>query len=703
MNSPGQSLKVIRGACAHDCPDTCSWIVEVENGQAEKLYGNPDHPFTRGSLCGKVNHYLERVYHRDRVLYPLRRVGKKGEAKFERVSWETALADVATRWHKIIAESGAEAILPYSSAGNQGLIQMASLDRRLFGLLGCSNLERSICGEVATIGSSETNGQPYGVDPEELVHSRYIILWGTNTIVTNLHLWPVIAEARKRGAKIVVIDPIKTRTAEQADWHIAPKPASDAALALAMMHVIIRDDLVDHEFVQKFAHGYEQLADRVRQYSPESVVPLTGLDPADIERLAREYATAKPSMIRPLIGPEHHRNGAMFFRTITCLPVLTGAWRHRGGGFSRSTGSLQYSTFNNPGLLKPEHNQSNVRTLNMRDLGNDLCSNDLSPAIRSLCIWNANPVVTVPNQNRIIEGLLREDLLTIAHELFVTETAKYADYIFPATSQIEHLDLVPAWGHHYLSLNRPAIEPRGESVSNTEFFRRLAKALGRTEPWLFDSDETLIRTALASKHPWLTGITFERLWHEGFARLNHERDWRPYANGFLTPSGKANLWSDSLQQRGLDPLPAAGQIRTGTSGQLQLITGKTLFFMNASYCNLERHCKREGSLYIEINQADATSRQLKNDDLVEVFNEQGSVLAACRISQRVRPGVVWMPFGGWGDAMGNACSVNSLTPEEPTDWGGGSGFYDAFVDVKLAKRQGFNVSGAAARQASTPL
>jgi anaerobic selenocysteine-containing dehydrogenase len=614
----------------------------------------------------------------------LKRIGKKGEGKFERVSWESALHDVATRWHQIIKESGAEAILPYSLAGNQGLIQMASLDRRLFGLLGCSNLERSICGEVAGIGLAETNGKAYGVDPEELVHSRYIILWGTNTIVTNLHMWPTIAEARKRGAKIVVIDPIKTRTAEQADWHIAPKPASDAALVLAMMHVIIRDDLVDHDYVRQCAHGYEQLVERVRQYSPESVADVTGISATDIERLAHEYAAAKPSMLRPLIGPEHHHNGAMFFRTLACLPILTGAWRHRGGGLSRSTGALQYSTFDNQGLLKPETYQPNVRTLNMRDLGNDLCSRELEPPIRGLCIWSVNPVVTVPNQQRIIEGLLREDLFTIAHELFVTETAKYADYIFPATSQIEHLDLVPAWGHHYLSLNRPAIEPRGESVCNTEFFRRLARALGRTEPWLYEADEALIRTALDSGHPWLEGITFERLWEDGFARLNHELDWRPYAAGFPTPSGKANLWSDSLQQRGLDPLPAPGQIRSGKTGQLQLITSKTLFFLNSSYSHLERHCKREGTLYVEISQEDATSRQLQDEDSVEVFNEQGSVFASCRISDRVQPGVVWMPFGGWGDSLGNSRSVNVLTPEEPTDWGGGSGFYDAFVDVRLS-------------------
>ncbi len=677
------TLSLVKGACSHDCPDTCSWQVEVQDGKANKLSGNPDHPFTRGTLCAKVNHYLEKVYHPDRVLHPLKRVGAKGEGRFERTSWDEALAGIAQRWQVIMAESGAEAILPYSHAGNQGLIQMASLDRRLFGLLGCTRLERNICGEVAGTGLSSTNGCGFGVDPEELVHSRFIVLWGTNTIVTNLHLWPTIVEARRRGAKLVVIDPIRTRTAEQADWHIALRPASDGALALAMMHVIIRDDLVDHDYVSKYSVGYERLTERVQAYAPVSVEEVTGLAAADIEQLAREYATAKPSLLRPLIGIEHHRNGAMMFRTMACLPVLTGAWRHRGGGLSRSTGALQYSRLNNRGILMLEKDQPGVRTLNMRDLGNDLCSTTLDPPIRSLCLHSCNPVVTVPNQPRIVEGLLRKDLFTVVHELFVTESARYADYILPATSQIEHLDIVPAWGHHYLSLNRPAIAPRGEAVCNTEFFRRLAKALGRTEPWLFESDESLIRTALASGHSWMEGITFERLMEEGFARLNHDRDWRPFAKGgFPTRSGKAELYSETLLEAGLDPLPSAGEIRRGSGKQLQLITGKTLHFLNASYSQLERHKKREGTLFVELSAEDASRRGLREGELARVSNHQGDVVATCRVSERVRAGVAWMPFGGFGDAAGRPCSANTLTSEEPTDWGGGSGFYDAFVDVR---------------------
>ncbi len=675
-------LTIIRGACGHDCPDTCTWLVEVEDGKAHRLYGDPRHPFTRGTLCAKVNHYLERVYHPDRVLFPLRRVGRKGEGQFQRVSWDEAVSDIATRWKAIMSESGPEAIQPFSSAGNQGLIQCASLDRRLFGLLGFSRLDMNICGAVAAQGLSATMGCGTGVDPEELVHSRYIVLWGTNTIVTNLHLWPVILEARSRGARIVVVDPIRTRTAEAADWHLAIRPGSDGALALAMMHVIIRDGLVDHDYVSQHAVGYEDLVLRVRDYSPAQVASVTGLTVSDIEQFAREYATVQPSLLRPLIGIEHHRNGAMMFRTLACLPILIGAWRHRGGGLARSTHALQFSTLNITDLLMPHVHQTNVRTLNMRDLGNDLCSQSLAPPIRSLCVYNSNPAVTMPNQNRVLEGLQRDDLFTVVHDLFVTETAKFADYILPATSQIEHLDIVPAWGHHYLSLNCPAIPPAGESVCNTEFFRRLARALGRTESFLFDSDETLLRTALNSEHPWLEGITYERLQEQGYLRLNHPDDWRPFARGgFPTRSGKAELFSEALARLGHDPLPWSGEIRTSQKFGLQLITGKTLHYLNSSYSHMQRHCHREGTLHIELNEQDARRCGVADGEMVRVFNDSGSISGFCRVSEKVRPGVAWMPFGGLTDAQQSTGTVNRLTPEEPTDWGGGSGFYDAFVEV----------------------
>ena len=655
-------------------------MVEVRDGTAERLSGDPAHPFNRGTLCAKVNHYLERVYHPDRVLHPLKRSGPKGEARFVRVSWDEALADIAARWKTTIDESGPEALLPYSSAGVQGLVQMASLDRRLFGSMGCSRLERNICGAVAAAGLSSTIGTGTGIDPEQIVHSRYVVLWGTNTIVTNLHFWPLVREAQRRGAKIVAVDPIRTRTAESVDWHIQIKPSSDAALALAMMHVIVRDGLVDREYVSQHAVGYDALVERVQQYAPERVASTVGLPADGIERFAREYATTQPSLLRPLIGVEHHRHGAMQFRTLGCLPVLTGAWKHRGGGLARSTHALQFAALDMDRVKMPEVHVAGVRVLNMRDLGKDLCDRDLRPPIRSLMVYGANPMVSMPNQNRIRQGLMRDDLFTVVHDLFVTETARYADYVLPATSQIEHLDLSPAWGHLYLAMNRPAIAPRGESVSNTELFRRLAAALGRREEWLFESDESMLRGALASGHPWLDGITYERLWEEGHVRLNCGDDWRPFANGgFNTPSGKAELYSESLRKAGHDSLPSAGEMPSGDG--LQLITGKQLHFLNSGYNNQDRHSRRAGELFIEIHAEDARRRGVATGDSVFVRNERGEVRAVCRVSDRVRPGVVWMPFGGFTDAHGERRSVNVLTAEEPTDWGGGSGLYDAFVEV----------------------
>ena len=655
-------------------------MVEVRDGTAERLSGDPAHPFNRGTLCAKVNHYLERVYHPDRVLHPLKRSGAKGESRFVRVSWDEALADIAGRWKTIIDESGPEALLPYSSAGVQALIQTASLDRRLFGSMGCSGLERNICGAVAAAGLSSTIGTGTGIDPEQIVHSRYVVLWGTNTIVTNLHFWPLVREAQRRGAKIVAVDPIRTRTAESVDWHIQIKPSSDAALALAMMHVIVRDGLVDREYVSQHAVGYDALVERVQQYAPERVASTVGLPADDIERFAREYATTQPSLLRPLIGVEHHRHGAMQFRTLGCLPVLTGAWKHRGGGLARSTHALQFAALDMDRVKMREVHVAGVRVLNMRDLGKDLCDRDLQPPIRSLMVYGANPMVSMPNQNRIRQGLMRDDLFTVVHDLFVTETARYADYVLPATSQIEHLDLSPAWGHLYLAMNRPAIAPRGESVSNTELFRRLAAALGRKEEWLFESDESMLRGALASGHPWLDGITYERLWEEGHVRLNCGDDWRPFANGgFNTPSGKAELYSESLREAGHDPLPSAGEMPSGDG--LQLITGKQLHFLNSGYNNQDRHSRRAGELFIEIHAEDARRRGVATGDSVFVRNERGEVRAVCRVSDRVRPGVVWMPFGGFTDAHGERRSVNVLTAEEPTDWGGGSGLYDAFVEV----------------------
>lgn len=671
----------VKGACGHDCPDTCGWVVTVEQGRATALVGDRDHPFTRGTLCAKVNHYLDRVYHPERVLHPLRRVGPKGSGQFERVSWDEALADIAARWQAIIAEHGAEAILPYSSAGVQGLVQQASLDMRLFGALGASRLDRNICGAVASAGMKATLGVGTGIDPEQVSHARLIVLWGTNTVVTNLHYWPQVKAAQKAGAKLVVIDPVRTRTAEEADWHIQLLPGSDAALAMAVMHVMHRDGLVDEDYVRAHALGYDELVAKLAGHSPEAMAPIIGLPVADIERFARLYATTQPSLLRPLIGIEHHINGAMQFRAVSCLPVLSGAFRHRGGGIARSTHALHYAALDMAAVERPDLWQP-ARTLNMRDLGRDLCDPALDPPVKALMVYGANPASTIPNQKLIEQGLAREDLFTVVHDLVLTDTARFADYVLPATSQIEHLDLSPAWGHLYLALNRPAIAPLGEALCNTELFRRLARALGREEPWLYDSDEDMIRAALASGHPWLEGISYERLWEHGHLRLSAPEDWRPFAEGgFPTPSGKAELWSQALLDIGQEPLPDVGAIRREAG--LQLITGKQVPVLNSAYGHIEIHKKRAGTLFIEIDPADARARGFSEGDLVRVHNRLGEIHALCRISQRLRPGIAWMPFGHLEDASGVRRGVNVLTDEAPTDWGGGTGYYDAFVEVEV--------------------
>ncbi|PLK27481.1 molybdopterin-dependent oxidoreductase [Novosphingobium sp. TH158] len=674
------SPEQIRGACGHDCPDTCAWVVTVEQGRATALAGDRNHPFTRGTLCAKVNHYLDRVYHPDRVLHPLRRTGPKGSGQFERVSWDEALADIAGRWQAIIAEYGAEAILPYSSAGMQGLVQQASLDMRLFGALGASRLDRNICGAVASAGMKATLGVGSGIDPEEVAHARLIVLWGTNTVITNLHYWPLVKAAQKNGATLVVIDPVRTRTAEEADWHIQLLPGSDAALAMAVMHVMHRDGLVDEDYVRAHALGYDQLVERLADHSPQAMAPIIGLPAEEIERFARLYATTHPSLLRPLIGIEHHINGAMQFRAVSCLPVLSGAFRHRGGGIARSTHALHFAALDMAAVERPDLWQP-ARTLNMRDLGRDLCDPALAPPVKALMVYGANPMVSIPNQALIAKGLAREDLFTVVHDMVMTDTARFADYVLPATSQIEHLDLAPAWGHLYLALNRPAISPPGEALCNTELFRRLATALGREEPWLHESDEAMIRAALASGHPWLQGITFEQLWEEGHARLAAPEDWRPFADGqFPTPSGKAELWSETLAAMGQDPLPGLGAIRREAG--LQLITGKQLAVLNSGYGHIDRHRKRAGTLFVEVDPADAAARGLAEGMKVRVHNRLGEVHALCRISQRLRPGLAWMPFGHLEDASGLRRGVNVLTDEAETDWGGGSGLYDAFVEIE---------------------
>lgn len=676
--------RVVRGACHHDCPDTCAWQVTVEDGRAVKLVGDREHPFTHGGLCAKVNSYIDaRTYNPERVLHPLRRTGPKGSGGFERVGWDEALSDIAARVRDVVARDGSEAILPYSYLGNQGMVHGMSIGPRFFARLGASRLEATVCGDNGGAGLTATLGTSAGLDPEEIVHARLIILWGTNTVVTNLHLWPFIQRARKAGAKVVVVDPVRTRTAQAADQHVRPRPGTDVALALGLMHVIVSEGLCDTDYVERHTLGFEALQERLVDYPVERVAGITGVPAEEIVALAREYATVRPAAIRTLVGMEHRRHGAMAFRTIACLPALTGAWRDRGGGLIGMTGRFMRTALATHRLSPPE--DQSVRSLNMMQIGRHLTSPDLDPPVRALFVFGANPAATSPNQSLVLEGLRREDLFTVVHEHFMTDTARHADYVLPATTQLEHLDLVYSWGHLYVSLNLPAIEPQGEAISTAELFRRLARELGFDEPELQESDEEIIRSVLDSDHPWSEGITYEALLERGWMKMSVAEP-RPFADGgFPTPSGRCELYSQTLLEAGLDPLPGY-EPPSGRNGHpLSLITAKdALHFLNSSYSGVPRHRAAEGQQRLHMSAADAAARGLADGDVVVVYNDRGEVELPLAVGDVVGEGVVAMPSGWWASQGRNGRSANALTSDGISPLGRGGDFHDTFVEVRPA-------------------
>ena len=693
MANASSAITTIPGACPHDCPDRCAWLVTVESDRAVNLAGDPSHPFTRGGLCAKVNHYLERVYSPDRLLHPLRRIGPKGAGEFERVSWDEALEDITARLKQVIAADGPTAVMPYSYSGTQGMIQSDAMSGRFFRRLGATRLERAICGSTGSAGIEATMGTTVGMLPEDLTQSRLILLWGTNTIVTNLHLWPFIRQAQDRGAQVVVVDPLKTRTAAAADWHLRPLPGTDAALALGMMQVIVRERLYDATYVAEHTLGFDALVRRLDEYAPERVAVPTGLDAEEIVRLARAYATTRPAAIRLLIGMEHHASAEMSFRAISCLPPLVGAWRERGGGLLHHTMDLHNQAMNGRGIQMPELQKRGIRKVNMVQLGRALTDPSMDPPIRALFVYSSNPATTAPNQELVLQGLRRDDLFTVVHEQFLTDTARYADYVLPSTMEVEHWDLFGSWGHTYVSLNRPAIPPRGEAIPLTELFRRLAAGMGYDEPYLQETDEDLIKTALASDHP-LRGIDFERLLARGWAPLNLAEDWLPYAAGhFPTASGKCEFYSSALAERGIDPLPAylpadespGGNPERAARYPLILLTPKSaLHFLNSSYADSPRHLRAEREPYLDIHPTDAACRGIGEGDPVRVANDRGALELAARVGDRVRPGVVAIPSGWWASRSPGGSSANALTPDGLTLWGGGGDFHDTLVEVEQA-------------------
>jgi anaerobic selenocysteine-containing dehydrogenase len=622
---------------------------------------------------------VERVYSPQRITTPLVRDGAKGEGIFREATWEEALAIVAQKTHEAIEKHGGETVLPWSSAGNQGLLQMSSLARRLFARMGSAQTVGALCGSVAKNGFAATTGSARSTNPMQIVDAQYIVLWGTNTRLTNRHLWPFIEEARSKGAKVVVVDPIRTMTADEADWFIQPFPGTDTALMLAMMHVIIRDELCDDEFVALHTEGFAELAVEVVEWTPERAAAECGVPAVDIETFAREYANAQPAFIRTMIGAEHRENGAMLFRTMACLPTLTGSWKHRGGGLSRSVGSwfndcVDDSVFDVAHLSQGKPR----RALPFTQLGQVLTDTSLTPPISVLYVWNGNPVLTCPNSALTREGLLREDLFTVVSEQFLTDTAKYADVIFPAAMQIEQRDVVPAWGHLYLGWNEAAIAPIGECVPNTELFRRLASAMGYTEPELFESDDSLISSALR-------GLDLEQLKRDGFIALPNS-DEVLFSDGiFGSSSGKAQLVSKDLASRGLPSVPTYVQSssRKGSAEfPLVMLTPKQhTRFLNTSYSHLPQHGPREEGPYVEMCAIDAAARGLGSGAVARVVNERGEVLLPVKISTRLPVGVVAVPFGWWDASLENSGNVNDLTSDAHTDWGGGVSFHDTLVQV----------------------
>ncbi|MDQ3650712.1 MAG: molybdopterin oxidoreductase family protein [Acidobacteriota bacterium] len=689
--TPARKIEIIRAACPHDCPDTCAMLVTVEDGHtAVRVAGDPEHPLTRGTLCTKVANYEQRTHSPDRIKTPLRRVGKKGEGRFESITWGDALDEIAARFRSLTESTeGAETILPYSYSGTLGLVQNQSMDRRFFHRLGASQLDRTICASAGAAGYEATVGAKVGTDPERFGDARLILLWGTNTITSNVHLWPLILEAKHKGAHVIAIDPRRTRTADQCDEHIAPLPGTDAALALGLMHVIFAEGLEDKDYLERHTLGHADLRRRASEYSPERVAEICGLEAETIIRLARLYATTRPAVIRINYGMQRHAGGGMAVRTVACLPAIVGAWRDAAGGILLSTSGafpLNYDALERPDLMPDPR----PRMLNMSLLGNVLTKQD-DPPVRALYVYCSNPAAIAPEQGKVLAGLRREDLFTVVHELFMTDTCDYADIILPATSQLEQFDLHKAYGHLYLVINEAAIKPLDEAKCNTETFRLLAARMGFEDECFRDTDEQIARQALVTDHPALRGITLEALRERGWMRLNVPETFAPFAEGnFPTPSGKCEFYSASLEASGLPAVPEfippreskRSAPRLASKYPLALVSPAAHAFLNSSFANLPKQMRQEKRPFIEINPQDAAARGINDGDHVRAFNERGACELTAVVSTRARAGVVVSPSVWWNKLSPGGTNINQLSSQELTDIGGGATFYDALVEVE---------------------
>lgn len=668
--------------CALDCPDTCSILVTVQDGRATRLRGNPAHAVTQGSLCGKVTRYLEREYSPERLLYPRRRIGIKGEGLFERISWDDALDLIAERLEEIGRDYGSESILPYGSTGAKGLLNGSGMDQRFFHRLGASRLDYTICSAAGSAALDASFGLRYGAEPEQFRHSRLIVAWGANILGANQHLWPFIADARRQGARFYTIDPVKNRTGLAADKHFGIYPGSDLALALGLMHVIIGEELHDADYVGRHTQGFEELAEQARRYTPQRVAALTGLEAEAIVSLAREYATVKPAVIRLNYGVQRNERGGAAVRAICCLPALTGSWREAGGGLLLTTSGAFH--LNRDGLERPDLQlrsplNREARLVNMSELGRVLTEPG-APPVKALIAYNSNPAAVAPNQNRVLEGLRRPDLFTVVLEQLHTDTADYADVLLPVTTFLENTDLYTAYGHYYLQLARPAVAAPGEARSNVEIFRLLAQRMGFDDACFRDSEDDMIRAVLASDHPFLDGITLERLEREHFVRLNFPQPFLPFAEGgFGTPSGKCEFGAGELDYTPPEESRLGSESLTARY-PLELISPKSDEGLSSTFGNrpeVDRQCAT-----LAMHEDDAAPRGIGTGDQVRVFNDRGTCLLTAEVNGAVRSGVVAAPAVRWNRMAPDGRNVNVLTPDRLTDLGGGPAYYSCLVQVE---------------------
>lgn len=707
MNHVADGVQTFHGGCPHDCPDTCSMQFHVKDGELLSVSGNPDHPMTRGGLCVKLKDYEKRHYHPNRLLYPMKRVGPKGTNQFERITWDEALDTIVDRWQTLINNEGPRAILPVSYLGNQGLVHGLNGGDAFFNRLGATVCERTFCGEGSCTAWLLTVGPTAGVDPESFIHANFIVIWACNSVSTNLHHWHIIKDAQKRGAKVVVVDSFASKTAKEADWHIAPKPGTDGALAMAMMHVIIEEDLVDHAYVEQHTVGFKELAERAKSCTPEWAAEITGIPADQIRLFAREYATTPPAAIRIGVALERSYGGSQAIRAVTSLPALIGAWRHVGGG------ALQFPVWEHPYkfdvICRPDLIPEGTPVVNILQLGRALLGETpLEVPIQSIMVWNTNPVTQSPETDKVIEGLKREGLFTIVADHFISDTASYADIVLPAAMGAEQEDMILSWGHLYLTYNTKCIEPPGEALPNNEIFRRLAQRLGFEEDNFKWSDSECLENYVDWNSPACKGIDLNYMREHGYARLNvgTKDDRAPHREGnFPTPTGKCmfmvegakNFVAGPFRQmyegfqpgEALDPLPAYVPSRETADTNaalaarfpLNIISPKSHGFINSSYANMESKLRVQGEQYLMINPVDALARNVQEGMMVKTYNERGAFEAVARVTTDVNPGVVVATLGYWRQL--NKGTVNCISAAEYGDMGHSNTFSDNLVEVEL--------------------